>query len=163
MVSTEGVAGVPVSLQNNPIGTTDSKGMLLVTPLNAYQNNKLSIDPMSLPADMRIDRVNMDATPTDRAGTLVKFGIVPVRAASILLVDATGKPLPVGSAVRLRGHGGEPALVGFDGAVYLDTLDEHNVLDVTTPIGSCHAGFDYRKQGSGIPQIGPLTCRKEVP
>lgn len=163
VVSTEGVAGVPVSLQNNPIGTTDSKGMLLVTPLNAYQNNKLSIDPMSLPADMRIDRVNMDATPTDRAGTLVKFGIVPVRAASILLVDATGKPLPVGSAVRLRGHGGEPALVGFDGAVYLDTLDEHNVLDVTTPIGSCHAGFDYRKQGSGIPQIGPLTCRKEVP
>ncbi|OOG53897.1 fimbrial assembly protein [Rhodanobacter sp. B05] len=163
VVSTEGVAGVPVSLQNNPIGTTDSKGMLLVTPLNAYQNNKLSIDPMSLPADTRIDRVNMDATPTDRAGTLVKFGIVPVRAASVILMDEAGKPLPVGSSVQLHGHAGEPALVGFDGAVYLDTLDTHNELDVTTPTGACHANFDYRKQSGGIPQIGPLSCRKVKP
>ena len=37
--------------------------MLLVTPLNAYQNNQLGIDPMSLPADVRIDRVNAIATP----------------------------------------------------------------------------------------------------
>ncbi len=137
--------------------------MLLVTPLNAYQNNKLSIDPMSLPADTRIDRVNMDATPTDRAGTLVKFGIVPVRAASVILMDEAGKPLPVGSSVQLHGHAGEPALVGFDGAVYLDTLDTHNELDVTTPTGACHANFDYRKQSGGIPQIGPLSCRKVKP
>lgn len=163
VVSAEGVAGVPVSLQNNPVGVTDSKGMLLVTPLNAYQNNKLSIDPMGLPADMRISRVNADATPTDRAGTLVKFGIVPVRAASVILLDEAGKPLPVGSAVQLHGHAGEPAVVGFDGAVYLDTLDTRNVLDVTTPTGACHASFDYRKQGSGIPQIGPLTCREVMP
>lgn len=163
VVSAEGVAGVPVSLQNNPVGVTDRKGMLLVTPLNPYQNNKLSIDPMSLPADMRIDRVNADATPTDRAGTLVKFALVPVRAASVILVDEAGTPLPVGSGVQVHGHAGEPALVGFDGAVYLDTLDDRNMLDVTTPTGACHVRFDYHKQGSGIPQIGPLTCRKVTP
>jgi outer membrane usher protein len=163
VVSTSGVAGVPVNLQNNPVGVTDKKGMLLVTPLNSYQNNKLSIDPMNLPADLRINRVDTMATPMDRAGTLVQFDIKPVNAASIILVDTANKPLAVGSQVQLQGQSGEPALVGFDGAVYLDTLDVHNVLDVTTPSGACRASFDYHKQGDGIPQIGPITCGKVQP
>ncbi len=163
VVSTDGIAGVPVSLQNNPVGTTNGQGLLLVTPLNSYQNNKVSIDPNDLPADVNISRVNAMATPTDRSGTLVKFGITPIRAASIALVDDAGKPLPIGSQVHLHGQAGEPALVGFDGVVYLDTLDVHNALDVDTPSGACHASFDYHKQGDGIPQIGPLTCHKVSP
>jgi len=158
VISTDGIPSVPVQLENRPIGTTDGNGMLLVTPLNAYQENKLSIDPMTLPADMRIERVKTVATPGDRSGALVRFGITPVRAASIVLVDAQGKPLPLGSEASLHGQTGEPALVGFDGVVYLDTLEAHNVLDVRTPAGVCHAEFDYRKQGDGIPQIGPLPC-----
>ena len=163
VVSTDGIAGVPVKLENRPIGTTDGAGMLLVTPLRAYQNNQLAIDPMQLPADVHIDRVKALATPTDRAGTLVRFGITPIRAASILLVDAAGQPLPLGSLVRLQGQTtGEPALVGFDGAVYLDTLNIQNVLDVETPGGACHVSFNFPKRGNGIPQIGPLRCLKEV-
>lgn len=159
LVSTDGIPDVPVKLENNPIGHTDEQGLLLVTPLNAYQNNKLSIDPMQLPADVRVGRVDVQATPTDRAGTLVSFGLKPIRAASVLLRDTAGKPLPLGSQVRVRGQAGESVLVGFDGAAYLDTLDEHNVLDVSLPEGgSCSTGFEYRQQGNGIPQIGPLTC-----
>ena len=162
VVSTAGIPDVPVKLENNLIGVTNRSGLLLVTPLNAYQDNKLSIDPMSLPADMRIDEVSEEAVPTDRAGTLVRFGITPIRAASVILVGPDGKPLPLGSTVRIHGQTGEPALVGFDGAVYLDTLEAHNVLDVETPEGVCRAAFDYHKQDNGIPQIGPLTCRKEA-
>lgn len=161
VVSTDGVAGVPVKLENRLIGTTDSKGMLLVVPLNAYQNNQIAIDPMQLPADVRIDRVKTLATPSDRAGTLVRFGITPVRAASILLVGAAGQPLPLGSLVRVNGQGAEPSLVGFDGVVYLDTLEAQNVLTVDTPAGGCRVSFDYRKDGEGIPEIGPLRCVKE--
>src|SRR5690606_38900578 len=117
LVSTDGIPGVPVKLENNPIGATDEDGLLLVTPLNAYQNNKLSIDPMRLPADVRVGRVDVLATPTDRAGTLVRFDLAPLRAASVLLRDAGGEPLPVGSRVRLRAGDGQPALVGFDGVV----------------------------------------------
>lgn len=163
VVSTDGVADIPVKLENNPVGRTDAHGLLLVTPLNAYQNNKLSIDPMQLPADVRIGRVDVQATPADRAGTLVRFGITPIRAASVVLHDAAGKPLPLGSQVRLRGHqDGEPALVGFDGAVFFDALDMHNTLDVRLPAGgTCSSAFDYRKQGDGIPQVGPLVCARE--
>lgn len=162
LVSTDGVAGVPVQLENRPIGVTDEKGMLLVSRLNAYQDNRLSIDPMQLPADIRIDRVRATATPGDRAGTLVRFGITPIRAASIVLVDREGKPLPLGSAVRVNGEG-HGALVGFDGAVYVDTLQDRNVIDVATPVGNCRARFDDRGHGGTVAQIGPLQCAPEHP
>ena len=158
VVSTEGVAGVPVRLGNNLVGTTDASGKLLVTRLNAYQRNQVGIDAMALPADVRIDRVDAAATPTDRAGIVVRFGITPIRAASIVLVDAAGMPLPLGSLVRVQGQAGAPALVGFEGAVYLETLDEDNVLQVETPAGECHVSFSYRRQEGTVPLIGPLTC-----
>lgn len=162
VVSTDGIAGVPVKLENRDIGTTDGQGMLLVAPLRAYQNNQLSIDPMQLPADVRIERVKTVATPSDRAGTLVRFGITPVSAAALLLVDEAGNPLPLGSRVRINGQGGEPALVGFDGAVYLESLEPRNTIDVQTPGGHCRASFDHRKNGADIPQIGPLRCAREA-
>ncbi|RYF32499.1 MAG: fimbrial biogenesis outer membrane usher protein [Comamonadaceae bacterium] len=161
VVSTDGIPGVPVKLENRVIGTTDTKGLLLVAPLNAYQRNQLSIDPMQLPADVKIDRVKTLATPTDRSGTTVRFGITPIRAAALLLVDDAGKPLPVGSLVRVNGRAGDRTLVGFDGAAYLETLEARNTLEVQTPDGRCSASFEYKKVGAGIPQIGPLRCTRE--
>ena len=162
VVSTDGVADVPVLLQNNVIGTTNSRGLLLISPLNAYQDNKIGIDPMDLPADLRIDKVALQATPTDRAGTLVAFGITQARSASVILKDSNNEFIALGSQVRLTSKKDIPsAIVGFDGEVYLDTLDEHNVLEVITPSGDvCNVSFDYQKQGDGIPLIGPFTCQK---
>lgn len=162
MVSTDGIANVPVLLQNSPIGTTNKRGLLLVTPLNAYQENKIAIDPMDLPADLRIDKVNIKATPTDRAGVLVSFGITTVRSASVILTDSDNQPLPLGSQVQLlTNKDASSAVIGFDGEVYLDTLDEHNVLKVIMPSSdSCTVSFDYHKLGDDIPLIGPLICQK---
>ena len=162
VVSTDGIADVPVLLQNNLIGSTNRRGLLLISPLNAYQNNKIAIDPLQLPADMRIDKVSIDATPTDRAGILVAFGITPVRSASVILVDSDNEPLALGSQVRQLTNTDVPStVVGFDGEVYLDTLDERNVLEVTTPTDIiCTVEFDYTKQGDEIPLIGPFICQE---
>ncbi len=165
VVSTSGIADIPVSLQNSAIGTTNSHGLLLVTPLNAYQENKIGIDPMKLPADLRIDKVNINATPTERAGIFVNFDIMPVRSASVILVDSSDQPLPLGSQVRQLSNEEVPAtVIGFDGEVYLDTLDKHNVLEITTPSNDiCTVSFDYSKQGDEIPLIGPFVCHKVQP
>ncbi|TXD97788.1 fimbrial biogenesis outer membrane usher protein [Psychrobacter frigidicola] len=162
VVSTGGIANVPVLLQNTAIGTTNSRGLLLVSPLNAYQDNKIGIDPLELPADLRIDKVSIEATPTDRAGILVAFGITPVRSASVILLDHDNQPLPLGSQVRQLTNKDVPStVVGFDGEVYLDTLDAHNVLEVTMPSDEvCTVSFDYSKQGDEIPLIGPFICQE---
>ncbi|MGO2386136.1 MAG: fimbria/pilus outer membrane usher protein [Psychrobacter sp.] len=165
VVSTNGIADIPVSLQNSPIGRTNSKGLLLVTPLNAYQENKIAIDPMQLSADLRIDKVDINATPTELAGILVDFNITPVHSASVILVDSNDQPLPLSSQVRqLSNEELAATVVGFDGEVYLDTLDKHNVLEITTPSNdTCTVSFDYSKQGDEIPLIGPFVCHKVQP
>jgi outer membrane usher protein len=90
----------------------------------------------------------------------VRFGMKPVRAAVVILHDASGAPLPLGSRVHAPGLS-EPAIVGYDGETYLDTLDAHNTLRIELPeSGSCEVSFDYPADGQAIPRIGPLSCRK---
>lgn len=162
VVSTDGVPNVPVTLENRVIGSTGDNGMLLVTRLNAYQKNQLGIDTMNLPANMRVDNVEAIVTPSDRAGSVARFGMRAVRAATLVLHDGHGKPLPVGSSVRLDDQPEGSALVGFDGVVYLDTLAIHNTLIAQTPTGKCRVRFDYPAHADGVPEIGPLTCTLEA-
>lgn len=161
VVSTDGIAGVPVQLENRPIGYTDARGMLLVTPLQSWQRNKLSIDPMDLPVNMRIDQVELLATPRQRSGTRVRFGITPVHAATVVLHDTSGEPLPLGSSVGVNGASDAASSIGYDGEIYLDALDTHNVLRVRMPEGVCVSSFDYPAISNNIPRIGPLICIKE--
>jgi len=160
LVSTDGVADVPVRLENRIVGRTNADGLLLVTRLNAYQHNQLAIDPMDLPANLRIDRVDAVVTPSDRSGTVVRFGIAPARAATLLLRDHGGKPLALGSLVH--GPGGD-APVGYDGAVYLESLQSHNEIEIDTPLGRCRVRFDLPPAAEAIPEIGPLDCLETAP
>lgn len=169
LVNTQGFADVPVTLENRTIGTTNGAGYLLVPQLNAYQNNKIGIDTLQLPADVRVGKVTHLATPMDRAGVTVDFDLTAIKSATVILVDAAGKPLPVGALVQVNQHNGTPAVVGFDGMVYLDTLKDHNTVNVTLPASRtapqprrCTAEFTLPKHGDGIPQIGPLRCSPEV-
>jgi len=158
-----GVPDVPVMLENRVIGQTGSNGDLLITPLNSYQRNRVSIDPMLLPADAHIERVDGEIVPSDRSGVLVNFRIEPVQAASVVLHDANGDALPLGSAVELNGDASANAMIGYDGAVYLEGIKPRNTLRVHAPAGDCSVHFDYRHVAGSVPLIGPLVCSKESP
>ncbi|MGO1069826.1 fimbria/pilus outer membrane usher protein [Lysobacter sp. CA199] len=159
VVST-GVPGVPVLLENRPFGRTDRDGMLLVTPLNAWQRNRIGIDPMELPPDTKLDQVETQATPKDRSGMVVRFSIQKIRAAVLILRDGAGQPLPVGA--RVHGADGGTAVVGYDGETYLESLQDHNELRVDTPQGRCRVRFDYPADAQGIVRIGPLACTAQA-
>ncbi|MCC4604640.1 fimbria/pilus outer membrane usher protein [Xanthomonas campestris] len=160
VVSTDGQPGIPVRLENRLIGVTDARGTLLVTPLQSWQRNQLSIDTLSLPADLRVDRVDTTVTPRQQSGVAVRFGITRVQAAIIVLHDASGTPVPVGSVVQREGDAGR-VVVGYDGETYLDNLQRDNRLLVDTPQGRCVAQFAYPVVSGGIPRVGPLPCIAE--
>ncbi|WP_162932264.1 fimbria/pilus outer membrane usher protein [Solimonas sp. K1W22B-7] len=164
LVSTSGIADVPVYLENRPIGRTDRGGHYLLTNLNAWQPNRVAIDALGLPAQVQANAVEGEVVPTDRAGLLVDFGLREVRAAVVTLADGRGWPLPLGSRVRLDGAGVAPQMVGYDGQVYLEGLSAKNRISVITPQGaSCETAFAYPPQASGIPVIGPVVCRPVLP
>lgn len=157
LVSTEGTPDVPVLLENRRTGVTDSNGLLLVSRLNAYQDNRLAIDPLDLPADDRVQHMESIVAPSDRSGVVVRFPVKRVQAASAILVDGNDAPLPVGSLVT--GGDGPPAYVGYDGVVYLDDLHGNTALRVSLPDGRhCETLLTYPAHARNLPQIGPLSC-----
>ena len=162
LVTTEGAPDIPVLLENRRTGVTDSHGMLLVSRLNAWQDNRLAIDPIDLPADERVQRVEAIVAPADRSGVLVRFPVKRVRAASAVLVDEANVPLPLGS--RVDAGDGQPAIVGYDGIVYLDNLKGSTELRVTLPDGRvCRAMLAYPAHARNLPELGPLACRITTP
>lgn len=157
VVSTDGVAGVPVRLENRLIGHTEADGLLFVPQLSAYQRNRLAIDTLGLPYDMRAERITAETVPQGRSGAFVRFGLRRVAAVQLGLHDAAGRAVPAGSTVTLD-PGGSSAVVGYDGLVYLEDPPQGAVLDVLTPAGRCKATLPAAP-GAGLADLGTLVCR----
>lgn len=149
---------VPVLYENRPVGLTDAQGVLLVPFLRSFENNKLSIDALSLPVDVEMGQASVIVRPSDRSGIVVDFHIKRVEAALVKLRDAAARPVPLGSIARVKGAPDVP--VGYDGDAYVTGLTPHNRMDVETPDGKhCVAVFDYTPVKGDIPVIGPIVCR----
>lgn len=156
-----GVPGIGVMVENRPVGRTDAHGRLLVPDLRSFDANHLSIDPLDAPLEARVETVAKVVRPFDRSGVVVRFPLAPSRGALVRLVDAAGRPLPLGSAATLTATG-EVVPVGYEGAAYLESLGETNDLMVERPDGTrCTVRFALRPGAGPMPTIGPLPCRDE--
>ncbi|MDD3651956.1 fimbria/pilus outer membrane usher protein [Immundisolibacter sp.] len=161
VVDTEGAPDIRVRYENRDMGRTDGAGRLLVPELRSFEINQLSIEPTDVPPDASIATTQQKVRPMDRSGVVVKFPIRTVHSALLRLVDASGKPLPLGSTLTLEASGAVLP-VGYDGEAYAEDLQAHNVGRGEFPDGRrCVVRFDYRPVQGDIPSLGPLTCREE--
>lgn len=159
VVSTDGFADVPVRYENQRVGQTDKNGHLLVPWSSAYYRGKYEIDPLNLPANVRSPNVEQRIAVRRGSGYLLEFPLSRVIAASIVLVDARQQDLPLGSGV-LHEQSGTQTVVGWDGLVYLENLQQQNDLKVTLADGNtCHVQFTADLEQDQIPLIGPLVCK----
>ncbi len=158
LVSTNGLAGVPVLHENRPVGHTNADGLLLLPNVNAYQPNRVAIDPLAIPFGYVLDHPDRTATPRISAGTVVRFPIEKPRAAVLVLVDAAGEPLPAGSEGEILDQGAA-FVVGYDGVVYLSGLRDVNRLRVVTPAGACEAEFRHEPTAEAQADLGHVSCR----
>lgn len=159
VVDTGGVGGVHVSYENRPQGATGADGRLLVPDLLSWDVNRLSIDPADVPIDAQVPYVERQVRPPDRSGVVVKFPIRRTNGALLVLVDQTGRPLPVGSMATLEATG-VSAPVGYDGQAFVEGLSRQNRVIVQLPSdGRCVVAFPFTPVAGEIPKLGPLTCR----
>jgi len=159
VVSTDGFADIPVRYENQQVGQTDKNGHLLVPWSSAYYRGKYEIDPLNLPANVRSPNVEQRIAVRRGSGYLLEFPLSRVIAASIVLVDAQQRELPLGAGV-LHEQSGARTVVGWDGLVYLENLQAQNSLLVTLADGkTCKTRFDVDMQQSQVPLIGPLVCQ----
>ena len=163
LVSTDGIADVPILLENRLVGRTDAHGLLLVSRLNAWQNNRLSIDPLQAPADVSLDRTELLAVPESRSGMLARFPMRPVLSLQVGLTGADGRPLAAGSPVWL--HDADPAsappltVVGYDGLLYLEDPPADARLRIGQNGGFCEAALPSVSAERGLVELQGVVCR----
>ncbi len=159
MVSTDGVAGVPVLQENRPVGKTDRAGYLLVPNLNPYLSNLIAIDTTNLPVDARITTSIRNIVPARLSGVLAHFPVEKYAAASVILQSADGKPLAAGTEVQ-HAESGARTVVGFDGLTFIDHLQPDNHLLIGEGPARCVVQFSYvESQQQALPVLGPFTCK----
>lgn len=153
-----GYPGVKVQYENQLMGKTNRNGYLLVPRVNAYYPAKYSIDSLDLPADMAASSVEQRFPVKRQSGYLLNMAVEPLRAASVILHDAAGQPLPVGSMVSRPGMATE--YVGWDGIVWMEKLSVHNPIRVDTPDGrSCSTQLQVPEgRLHSLTTYGPLKC-----
>ena len=156
VVSTGDLPHVPVLFENRIVGRTDAHGRLLVTDLNAYQHNHLSIDVTDLPAGYEVEKIDLDVTPVDRAGVTVRFPLRPFSAVLMTLVDAAGTALPAGTPVASASA--DPDTVGFDGQLYIERPAAGARLVAQGARGPCHLILPPRIIQGDIMRLGKVTC-----
>jgi outer membrane usher protein len=155
-----GAPGVEVLHENRPIGKTNAAGKLLVTNLNSYQQNKISIDPLTLPIDANVPQTKATVVPADRSGAVVNFGVVTdAPAALVTFQNASGHVLDPGLAGTLD-DSGKSFIIGYDGEAYIQGLSPQNRVSITLADGSvCRASFAFTPTPDGQTQIPGVVCR----
>ncbi|MDI9238196.1 fimbria/pilus outer membrane usher protein [Lysobacter sp. LF1] len=162
VVSTNGVADVPILYENRVAGRTNSHGYLLLPELRGWQRNRVAIDPDGLPSSMEVPSVERLVTPPDRSGVHVPFAIRQVRTATITLRDANGQPVEAGMRV-VRADGRE-AIVAFDGALWLDNYTDGETLRWTRAGVDCSTAAPAMARAAEPGATAPAQCRtKEQP
>lgn len=158
VVSTDGQADVPVRYENQLVGSTRDSGHLLVPWARAYYAGKYEIDPLVLPANLSATHVEQRVAVNTKSGYLLNFPVKRVIAATLVLVDSQGAPLPLGS--RAITDSGAASLVGWDGQTYLEGLESDNQLHVMLPNGdSCQLSLSIDTRSDSIHHLGSQLCR----
>nr|WP_202300802.1 fimbria/pilus outer membrane usher protein [Cedecea sulfonylureivorans] len=163
VVSTDGHRGVTVNYENQPMGTTDDDGYLLISGVSSYYPANYSINTLNLPADTALKNTEQRIALRRRSGYLLDFPVQQQWVASVVLHDEEGRPLPVSSQVYRRLQ--PPVPVGYDGIAYLEDLSDVNPLIVTMPDGKrCRTTLTLStKSDHKLNTYGPLVCRREAP
>ena len=138
-----GASGIDVYSQNRLVGQTGRSGKLLVSDLQAYQENQIRIGTDNLPVNAQVEQTEARAIAARNSGSVVNFRVKSdAQSALVVLRNADGEFLQVGTIARLQGSADE-FIVGYDGQVYLTGLRSHNSIEAYLARGTCRANFSY--------------------
>ena len=156
-----GAANVAVFDENHPVGKTDASGKLLVPALHSYEQNRVSIDPSNLPADIEVANTAQTVVPANCGGVFVNFNLRRDSNAALVTIKLSeASYVPAGSEGRT--DDGSAFVVGYDGQAFLDNLKPENSATIALAGGSCRIAFNFTPTNGEPSRIGPLTCQSSV-
>ena len=168
MIRVPGVEGVHGLMSNQIVGTTDSKGDLLIPSLLSYYGNRIGIDDKDIPLDHEIGTTELTIAPPYRGGAIVSFPVRRVLAvAGTVIVEEGGKGTPPAYGqigVTIDNH---EMTSPFDeaGNFYLENVPPGSyAAEVQYATGVCTFQLVVQASGTSLAHVGTVRCiveRKE--
>ncbi|VXC61219.1 fimbria/pilus outer membrane usher protein [Sphingomonas sp. AX6] len=156
LVSTEGVAGVPVRYENQIVGVTNRRGHVFVPRVAPYHAARYSIDPIGLDADLSPSVVERRVAIVEGSGAVIRMPIHRTASVTLGLVDAQGSAIPAGSIADL---GGQVLSIGWDGVLFVGDAPASLAFSVTRQDGgSCRVSVTMPEVRKGLDHIGGVPC-----
>ncbi|MEA3139237.1 MAG: outer rane usher protein [Gammaproteobacteria bacterium] len=155
MVDVAGLSDVPVYVENQLTTHTDAGGRALLYNLRPYEANRISITPEDLPLDTTIGASSTIMAPPFRSGVIARFPVERVRSGTFRLVLDSGKPVPVGAVVTLRGA---QFPVVLNGTVYVTGYDHGMSAEASWSGGHCSFRLEPPPPDDPLPDMGTVTC-----
>jgi outer membrane usher protein len=159
-VDVDGIAGIPVYVENQLVTHTDAHGKALLHNLISYEPNRISIAPEDLPLNTSVDSRSLVIQPAYRSGVIARFPVQRISPAVFRLHLPDGSPVPAGASVQLNG-GTFP--VAMEGMTYVTTLDREAGGTATWTGGRCAFRVDAPPPDDPMPDMGKVTCRTATP
>ncbi|WP_439070480.1 fimbrial biogenesis outer membrane usher protein (plasmid) [Serratia nevei] len=154
LVEAPGASDVPVG--GWPGVSTDFRGYTTLGYMSPYQENTISLDPASLPANAEITQTDTRVVPTSGAVVAAKFATRVGGRALMTLTQSDGQPVPFGALAMLAGQNVGAGVVGEGGQVYLTGLPNEGVLTVQWSGQRC--SVDYRLPANkGVAGVYTMT------
>lgn len=160
-VRVEGLPGVRVYADNQPVGRTGRDGFIVVPGLRAFERNAIRIEQGDLPLDAMLDSEEIAIRPFARSGISLRFPVRRERGALLRVRLESGGDLPAGALVRVEGR--PEALVAVSGGiVYVPGLVGTARLTANWAGGRCDIFVTVPESDDPQPRIEGLTCARSA-
>ncbi len=158
LVSVSDMPDIPIIYGNKTIGTTNDEGYFLLSKVPDYYNIKVGIDPLNIPESYRAEEIEKVVAIREKSGYIVDFNVKETNSAVFTLMSQNSEHLPLGSLVILDD---QDFYVGWGGQVYIENLQESNLLNVYLPNGeSCEVEllYDRTDNEEALSDLGEYIC-----
>ncbi|WP_410529547.1 fimbrial biogenesis outer membrane usher protein (plasmid) [Serratia sp. AXJ-M] len=146
LLALPGATGVPVG--NLPGEKTDYRGYAIVNGVTAYQGNTLTINPLSLPTDVSVERADSLVVPTYGAVVPVRFSTHKGAKVFFKLKNGNGQDIPFGALASLEADKTNTGIVGERGGIYMTGIPDQGRLNIVWGDGGkCSADFKLITHG----------------
>ncbi|HHA2697790.1 TPA: fimbria/pilus outer membrane usher protein [Stenotrophomonas maltophilia] len=147
VVDVPGQAGLPVRVNGAPVGQTNKQGRVLVTDVPSLLPTTVSLKDKDLPVGVEIGETEKQAVAPRQGGVRVTFPVLTQNARAFILTGPIIAPGTVASTPN------EQAMVGYDGALYLEHPEPGMAVEVS---GVCKAVLPSPLPG--VDEVAKLRC-----
>ena len=162
LVETGGVGNVPVMVDGRPVGNTNGHGLLVVSSIGAYAQNRVQLDDAAAPMGVEIRHGTEIVSPGNRGGSVASFAVKHVSYfVGTVLLGLRGT-IPVDGTLELvRGTTRVRTMLDDTGAYYFENLVPGRYR-ATVRFGAKPCAFDFDvPPATGVANdLGERTCAR---